>query len=213
VAVAAAPAPVAAAPVVAPDPAAPAVTPVKAHHTRPAPKLNLDDPSKTGRDTMARYAGWYGAATAKGATISIGEFAAARPVVEELRSMFDAHPNVLLIGIDNSHGRAPLSIDPSSIRAESADGRRILALPVQTVLESAQVERDRLMALFNHLLEATPGQAAIYGFAFLPAETDLKAIDRVSLVLNGKRVVLSGQYLSAAQKAELARRAEAQAMR
>ena len=43
--------------------------------------------------------------------------------------------------------------------------------------------------------------------------TDLRAIERVSLLLNGKRVVLSGQYLTAAQKAELARRAEAQASR
>jgi hypothetical protein len=195
----------------APKPAAPTQT--APTHQKTTPKLDMSDPARTGREGMSKHAGWYGAATAKGATISIGEFAAAAPVVAELRALFGAHPNVLLIGIDNSRGRAALSIDPSSLRAESADGRRILALPVHTVLETAESNRDHLLALFNHFLQAAPGQSAIYGFAFLPAETDLRAIDRVSLVLNGNRVVLPGQYLSAGQKAELARQAEAQASR
>jgi hypothetical protein len=178
----------------------------------PSVTVSLSEAARAGRDAMDRLPGWFGAATSGPAVIRIGEFPSAAPLVEELRANFVARPVLVLIAINNGKGHKPLTIDPSTLRAEYPDGRRVSALATKEVLATSLPDAADAEGSAQ-LIRADPGESTALALAFLPEGTDLRDANKLTLVLNGRRVALAGGYLSPQQKADLVHRASTMASR
>ncbi len=174
----------------------------------PSVTVSLSEAARAGRDAMDRLPGWFGAATTGSAIIRIGEFPASAPLLEELRANFNARPVLVLISINNGRGQKALTIEPSTLRAEFADGRRVSALAAGEVIATSLGDAENVEApAAKKVIRAGPGETAMIALAFLPDGTDLHDAARLTLVLNGRRVALAGSYLSPQQKADLVQRA------
>lgn len=176
----------------------------------PSVTVSLSEATRAGRDAMDRLPGWYAAATSGHAVIRAGEYPASAPLSDELRANFIARPVLVLISINNSHGTKSLTVDPSTLRAEFPDGRRVAALAANDVIAASLADADNADGNARQsLVRADPGERAALALAFLPEGTDLHDAARLTVVMNGRRVALPGSYLSPQQKADLLHRAAA----
>jgi hypothetical protein len=147
------------------------------------------------REDVEKCGGWYGAATAGPAVLTIIQLPDEAPPSHRLLAALPFQVCAAYIMVDNTHGSAPVTIDPASLRAEMPSGQKIAALPAASILETVpHPHRDALLARSAHELRAERGQMVCSGLAFFIAGTDFHRVSRFSLVYNGRRVTLAGRY-------------------
>jgi hypothetical protein len=159
-----------------------------------ASAISLHDTTAS-REDVEKCGGWYGAATAGPAVLTIIQLPDEAPPSHRLLAALPFQVCAAYIMVDNTHGSTPVTIDPASLRAELVNGQKIAALPAVSILESVpHPHRDALMARSAHELRAEPGQMVCSGLAFFIAGTDFHRVSRFTLAYNGRHVALQGRY-------------------
>ncbi len=158
-----------------------------------------------GMDAFLEYPGWYGAAMLPDAIVSIASLNDRSQAAREFNVGFTANVSVLIIGVENSAGKSTVTIDPSSLRLNLADGTVKNSLPTITVLRTARESREKALKEYSGPFAVPPGGQLRGRIAFVPYGFDMSKVVSISVLINGRDTLAEGAYMTGKQKTELVR--------
>ena len=165
----------------------------------------LQEAEEMGEKSYLEYPGWLGAADFMNATISIGSLHDQSPMIIEMRKEFSAKFSLLIIAIDNTSGKTAININPSIVSMQHANGAVVKAIPTTSVLNTAYKEKAEWLERYSRNADIPVGRSKMDIFSFIPAGTDMRTIKRIAVNVNGKPLIIDGEYLSVERKKELDR--------